>query len=280
MTQSAIVTMTAPAGAVAVLEEGKVLVLPQGGFALEARERVLLNPDLLGGAKNISLSPDGVLKNTRATDAERPLLTQMMQRYAAFATELVETVAPCYRGHLRRGRTSFRPAEIEGRKSSAIADDSRLHVDAFPTTPMAGRRILRVFANVNPEASRIWNTGENFESVARQFLPRLTTKPAAWHRLLKILGITKGLRTAYDDVMLGLHDGAKLDLTYQNSCEKQRVEFAPGTVWLCYTDQVMHAALKGQHVLEQTFYLPPAAMADPATTPLAVLERLMGRALV
>lgn len=53
-------------------------------------------------------------------------------------------------------------------------------MDAFPSRPNYGKRILRVFANINPEgAPRVWRVGEDFESVARQFLPR--AKPySAW----------------------------------------------------------------------------------------------------
>jgi len=272
--------LNAPAEAIGGLENGKVVILPQGGFALTPAEQRLLDPALLGSAKNISLSPEGRLKHTSAPAPDRPALTAMMARYAAFARDLVDTIAPAYRPHLVRGRTSFRPAEIAGRKSSPVRDDSRLHVDAFPATPMGGRRILRVFANVNPRQPRQWNVGEPFEAVARRFLPAIKAKPAPLRALMAGLGITKRYRSLYDEYMLGLHDGAKLDLAYQERCEKTPVAFQPGTVWLCYTDQVMHAALSGQHALEQTFYLPPAAMADPATTPLAVLERMTGARLV
>jgi hypothetical protein len=43
---------------------------------------------------------------------------------------------------------------------------------------------------------------------------------------------------------------------------------------------VLHAALGGQFMLEQTFFLPVAAMLHPERSPLAVLERLSGRSLV
>jgi len=38
-----------------------------------------------------------------------------------------------------------------------------LHIDAFPSRPMHGRRILRFFANVAPDAPRHWRVGEPFE---------------------------------------------------------------------------------------------------------------------
>ena len=37
----------------------------------------------------------------------------------------------------------------------------------------------------------------------------------------------------------------------------------PGTTWICFTDQVLHAAMSGQHLLEQTFVLEPENMLRP-----------------
>jgi hypothetical protein len=42
---------------------------------------------------------------------------------------------------------------------------------------------------------------------------------------------------------------------------------------------VSHAALSGQHVLEQTFYIPVSSMLDPTQSPLHTLEKLSGRRL-
>jgi hypothetical protein len=79
--------------------------------------------------------------------------------------------------------------------------------------------------------------------------------------------------------MLGLHDQAKLDDRYQSSTDKIRVEFPPNTTWIVFTDLVMHAALSGQYLLEQTFYLPPDAMQDEGRAPLRRLEKIYQRAL-
>ena len=91
------------------------------------------------------------------------------------------------------------------------------------------------------------------------------------------VGATKGQRSAYDEMMLGLHDAGKLSVDYQNSALRTDVAFPPDTSWLCFTDKVLHAALGGQFVLEQTFHLPLEAMADPARSPLRTLERITGR---
>jgi len=97
--------------------------------------------------------------------------------------------------------------------------------------------------------------------------------------LLATLGITKRRRTEYDHVMLQLHDRAKADAEFQRASPQQGVAFAPGTTWVCYSDQVLHAAMGGQHMLEQTFYLDVQHQRQPETSPLGTLERLTGRSL-
>jgi hypothetical protein len=47
-----------------------------------------------------------------------------------------------------------------------------------------------------------------------------------------------------------------------------------------FTDQVLHAAMDGQYLFEQTFHIPVAAQRQPDLSPLRTLERLSGRALV
>jgi hypothetical protein len=45
------------------------------------------------------------------------------------------------------------------------------------------------------------------------------------------------------------------------------------------TDMVSHAVLSGQFALEQTLILARESLADPEKAPIAILERLAGRAL-
>ena len=87
-------------------------------------------------------------------------------------------------------------------------------------------------------------------------------------------------RRGRDAALLGLHDAAKADRDYQARSPQREVRFAPGTTWICYSDQVMHAASSGQFMLEQTTHLPQAALYDVAQSLLALLTRLTGRALV
>jgi len=272
-------TPEAQHASVRALEEGGVLVLPHVNFVLTAAERRFLSPDWSDGrAKNISV--DGArLKGARGMSADRDDLAAMIARFATQAGTLVTTLFPRYAPYVKRARTSYRPRPAVGRRVSWRKDDSRLHVDAFPSRPSRGERILRVFSNINPSADRVWRVGEPFEAMATTLLPRVRRLLPGAAAALAALRVTRGLRTEYDHLMLGLHDEAKADLAYQKECAQQVVRFAPGTTWLCFSDQVMHAAVSGQYMLEQTIHMPVAALYDRARSPLAILERLTGRAL-
>jgi hypothetical protein len=261
------------------LEEGGVIRLPRVNFVLNDSERRFLSAAWSDGrAKNISLDR-GRLKGAGGTPADRAELAAMIARFAAAAAELVATLFPRYAPHVTHARSSYRPQGAVGRDVSWRKDDSRLHVDAFPSRPNRGERILRVFANVNPTEDRVWRVGEPFEAMARTLLPRISDPVPGASAVLAALRVTKGRRSVYDHLMLNLHDRAKADLAYQRGCPQETVRFAPGTTWICFSDQVMHAAVSGQFMLEQTIHLPVSSLYNPARAPLAILERLTGRVL-
>jgi len=262
------------------LEGGAVLVLPRLGFAMTGEEQRFLDARWSDGkAKNISVE-DGSIKGAHGDPAELAALAAMIGRFAADASALVAALFPRYAPHLKRARTSYRPLPAARREISWRKDDTRLHVDAFPSRPNRGERILRVFCNVNPHGEdRVWRVGETFESMARALLPRVRRMLPGEAAVLAAVRATKSPRSEYDHLMLGLHDAAKADAEYQRSATQREIRFAPGTTWICYSDQVMHAAASGQFMLEQTTHLPLSALYEPARSPLAVLERITGRKL-
>jgi hypothetical protein len=271
----------AVAAACPALETGDVLFLPGLPFEVEPAETLLFNPSILSSSKNASYDPaTGRVGGTSAAGREAETLTGFMQRFSDAAASLVTRLLPAYGDRLTRGRTSFRPAEIAGRATTWRKDDSRLHVDSFPATPSGGRRILRVFSNVNPEErARVWRLGDDFEIVARRFAPKLRMPLPGTGRLLSLVRVTKTPRSPYDALMLQLHDCMKADEVFQKESPQSRVELPAGSTWLAFTDQVSHAATSGQYQLEQTFLLPVDAMREPDRSPLRVLERLKGRKL-
>jgi hypothetical protein len=263
------------------LEDGAVLLLPGLAFRIDPAELVLFSPSILASQKNSSFDPSsGRVSGTTLAGEPLSLLQGLMRRFSDAAHSIVASLLPQYRGSLLRARASFRPAEIAGRVSSWRKDDTRLHVDSFPATPVHGRRILRLFANVNPDGrARTWRVGEPFQPLATRFAPSLSLPWPGQSWLLAQLHVTKSRRSPYDSLMLQLHDRMKQDLEYQRSCPQQQVDLPAGSTWIAFTDQVSHAALAGQYQLEQTFLLPVDALIEQARAPLRVLEHLKDRAL-
>ncbi|HEV2471754.1 MAG TPA: Kdo hydroxylase family protein, partial [Chthonomonadales bacterium] len=163
-----------------------------------------------------------------------------------------------------------------------------LHLDAFPTRPTHGGRILRAFTNIHPSDDRIWATSEPFETLAEQFalpagLSGVTSPIASARRsaaeVARKVGVKVPARSAYDEFMLHFHNYLKSNATFQQTGKKQSWAFAPGVTWISFTDQIAHAVLSGRYALEQTCIVPFSAMVQPDRAPLRVLERLAGRRL-
>jgi len=82
-----------------------------------------------------------------------------------------------------------------------------LHVDAFPSRPTRGGRILRVFTNLNTTRPRVWATTESFDALARQYakaagLQQIAEDDSFLGRTVQSLGAKLGIgtmsRTPYD----------------------------------------------------------------------------------
>jgi len=267
---------------IAALEAGKVLYFPHLAFTLSASEQRFLTPVVRDPkARNISLDAAGKLKGAVGDPAAQAELATMIGRFRAQAQALIDAILPRYSASLRLAPTSYRPMQVETRTQSWRADDRRMHVDSFPSRPNYGERILRVFTNLNPEGlPRVWRVGEPFEQVAQRFLPRAKSYVRWQAKALNALHVTKTLRSEYDHLMLQLHDGMKSDLDYQRDAAQVTMPFPAGSVWVCFSDQTSHAVMSGQYMMEQTLHLPADCQYDPLASPLAILTRLTGRALV
>lgn len=265
------------------LEDGHILYFPKLSFSLAENEKSFLSPNVLDPhAKNISYqsSTNRLWGVQHLNDAEHQQLKIMLGRFSQYSLDLISALLPHYAQQLIMARTSYRPAQISGRKTSYRKDDKRLHIDAFPSAPNQGKRILRVFCNINPHnEDRVWRTGEPFDKVANRFIPQISKPILGSAALLRFLKITKCYRTAYDHYMLKMHNCMKADDTYQKNADQQEVRFPAGSAWIVQTDDVSHAAMQGQYVLEQTYYLPVNAMQDESKSPLRILEKILRQKL-
>ena len=268
-----------------LLERDGILIVETDSFQLTGEDLSLIDRHWSDGrSKNSSYNPrtgelDGVVGEPETVSG----LGALMARYAAWASDLIAEFFPAYHTELEFGRTSLRRRSVQEEPPlSRRKDDRSLHLDAFTSQPVAGRRILRVFSNIDPTgADREWAIADGgFEDFAHRFRHRARRLIPGEAALLESLSLTKCRRTDYDQIMLGMHDAAKRDRGYQATAPRRFVSFPGGSTWLAFTDQTPHAAVSGQCALEQTFYVPVEALAAPASSPLRILERLWGAALV
>lgn len=278
------------------LEQGEILFFANIPFDLKEEDREFLLAQRQGDSrihKNVSyrLKQD-VLRgfaSKRASDVAT--LHDIMRRYSREVTRFLSIFLAPYAEHWSLDFASYRPLEEEGRALSLHKRNDLLHVDAFPSRPTKGGRILRVFTNINPTEPRIWHTTYRFDTLAQRFaadaglekISRSSSGIGSLRRGAVQLGRSLGLpipdRSAYDRFMLRFHDYLKENAQFQNAGDRIKLEFPPSATWIVFTDGVPHAAISGQFALEQTFIIPTAALLAPEKAPIKVLESLCGRTL-
>jgi hypothetical protein len=273
------------------LEAGNLLYFPVHPFDLPQRDvefLLALEPADSRLHKNISYRPESDLLRGFSDNDRKARVHEIMRNYAARVRAFIADFLAPYAGRLQMDYASFRPLEEEGRNLPRHKRNDLLHVDAFPSRPTRGARILRVFTNVNPSRERVWVVGERFPILAERFAAAASLSKYA-NASRGLSGLKRGLsrvglpipdRTPYDEFMLHFHDWLKENAEFQQSKEgKMRVAFPPMATWLVFTDGVPHSALSGQFAMEQTFIIPVDALVAPGVSPIRVLEELAQRAM-
>ena len=277
----------------AALEAGKVLYFNRIPFDFPLADREFLLSQKQSGSKlhkNISYRPkQDIIRGVSGSKEEVDRLHQVMRRFSAETTRFCSEILAPYAPHWSLDYASYRPEEEKGRDLALHKRNDLLHFDSFPTRPMHGRRILRCFTNINPSAGRVWNTTDGFDKLAGKYAEQAGLKGFAAQGIKRsnslVVGVKKmfGLKAVdhspYDKFMLRFHDFLKEQSDFQANCPKTRLEFPPGSTWLCYTDSVPHAVLSGQYALEQTFIIPLNALVTPEKAPIRILEKMAGTQL-
>ncbi len=276
----------------AQLEAGNTLFFPKTPSAFAADDLNFLLGQRQSGAayhKNIAYRPSQDILTGVAAGGGRDRLHRILRSFSQQTIKLLTRLTPLYAASWQVDYTSFRPLEEAGRKLSLHSRNDLLHVDAFPTRPTNGDRILRFFTNINPSQPRVWNTTEAFEVLAEKFSAEaqlLTLARRASSPLRRTLaGAARGLglrqfsASPYDVLMHRFHNFMKENQRFQETCRKDRWEFPPQSSWMVFTDSVSHAVLSGQFALEQTFIVSRGVMQRPERAPVSVLERLTGMTL-
>ncbi|WP_148210078.1 Kdo hydroxylase family protein [Candidatus Korobacter versatilis] len=276
------------------LESGKILLFDGVPFDLPSEDRDFLLSQKQAASrfhKNISYRPEkNILRGIANDSPDRERMQQVMGRYSREVVNFVMRFLAPYARDFKLDYASFRPLEEKSRDLVLHKRNDLLHVDAFPTRPTRGARILRVFTNINPIVDRVWTTGEPFHVMAPGLarpagLPHFANPSLAQRfvfatqRAGHVIGLPFPNRSRYDRFMLHFHDWLKENSNFQQNSPKVRTDFSPGCSWLVYTDGVPHAVLSGQYVLEQTFIIPQRALVAPERSPLQVLETIANTSL-
>lgn len=277
------------------LEAGNILLFAETPFPLPDEDRRFLTEVRQTNSaytKNISYRPQQDRVRGAEGHADRARLHQIMRAYSQSVSRFFGDFLQPYAGGWCLDFASFRSFEEHGRQLAPKARNDLLHVDAFPTRPMNGDRILRVFTNINPVEPRVWLTGGRFESLAGRFAAdagldgvaaraRSPLAPAshAVRKLAGAVGLPVPDHSPYDRFMLGFHDYLKANRAFQDDPAKSRWEFPPGSTWIVFTDMVPHAVLSGRLALEQTFIVSHRNLIEPQQAPVRILENLCKTAL-
>jgi hypothetical protein len=282
------------------LERGEVYFYPSCPFSLpEGDDREFLLTQRLASRahKNISYDPatNRAAGFARIDDKQAERLREMLANFSRTVTAWLATALPRYADSWRLDRVSYRPEEEATRRLRLKARNDLLHVDAFPSRPTNGQRILRVFANVNPREPRIWVTSDPFGRLLERYglaagLPGCRGAQSAKRGAQSPLGFAlRALRSAlhvfpmgrrrseYDAFMLRFHDYLKANEEFQERGPKRLWSFPPNSAWLAFTDTCSHAVLRGRFALEHSYFVPPSALVLPGESPPALLARACGK---
>lgn len=276
------------------LERGNILLLFPTPFQPSVEDSAFLRDQKQAqnsSHKNIAYKPHlrKITGVEATTDANAEKMRAILETYSQQALQFLSDLLPDYAHHWKVDYASFRPVEEQGRRLPIRHRNDLMHLDAFPTRPTHGGRILRAFTNLHPERDRVWGTGEPFEDLAAHYaiaagLNQVVTPFARLKRRIALSGRLFGLhvpdRSPYDEFMLRFHHYLKSNVKFQEEGQRDTAIFPPGATWISFTDQVAHRVLSGQYALEQTCIVPLHAMLLPDKAPVNVLEKLAGKRLV
>jgi hypothetical protein len=276
---------------VRALESGDILYLPASPFPFSDEDRSFLLEQRQVRAvyhKNISYRPtEDRLKGIDQKDADaRDRMHAIMRTYSRRALDFLAAFLPQYAGAWKVDFASFRPNEEQGRRISHRSRNDLIHVDAFPSRPSSGDRLLRIFSNAHPKRARVWVTSNAFDELATRYgrdAGLATLRPPGSSslrqtslRLLSKCGVPVVDRSEYDRFMLRFHDYLKDSEAFQQHCQKDLWLFAPGSSWIVFTDGSSHSCVSGQYALEQTVIVRRETLVHPEKAPISVLEKMVG----
>jgi len=276
---------TAPDSNADALEQSDIVSFPVCPFPLPPvgqLEFLRRQPTAGLGHKDVSYDPSASeLVGQRATHpSEARRLADVLAEFSDAATAWLKVTFPEYATGLIPDRATLRTEEEATRALRLTARNDLLHIDNFPTRPTVGRRILRLYVNINVTDAHVWATSERFPQLLARFAARHRVPArsrAEWTApspsVIRLFSRRRRTGSAYDALMMRLHHFLKEDEGFQAQAARKMWSFGPRTMWLLFTDVVSHALLRGRFAMDHSFFVPQDCLTRPADSPLAVLER-------
>jgi hypothetical protein len=264
------------------LERGELVFYPKCPFPLPTGDDLaflLAQRRARFSHKDISYCPrtGNVAGFVKCDCAQSDRLARLFADFSSHVSDWLGREFPGYRDALTPDRATFRSEEEATRRLRYLARNDLLHLDAFPNRPSHGRRILRVYVNINPTEPRVWVTSEPFAKLLERYAADVgLTLPHAMGLLQRVLyafNPTVPARSSYDAFMLRFHDFLKESEMFQERGPRRLWRFPPGSAWVAMTDACSHGELRGRYALEHSFFVPVEALALPDESPAAVLAR-------
>ncbi len=262
------------------LERGELVFFEECPFPLpDATDLEFLRSQQLkhSSLQSISFNPaDGrVIGHRRKAKGGTDRLTGLMRAFSESALNWFANQLPEYARDLTRDRVTLRTEEEAIR---SLRQNDVLHVDNFADRPSHGRRILRLYVNINPTEPRVWQTSSPFAELLGRYQARYripARDEAEWCEplsgLQRLLHRDFSGRPAYDALMLSLLENVRADEEFQEKAPRRLWTFPPMSAWMLFSDNLSHAVLRGQFALEHSFFVPQSALVRPELSPLRQL---------
>lgn len=267
------------------LEQGELVYFPVCPFTLpEAEDRQFLWQQQLGKIhKNISYNPanEKISGGTWQSSEQMERLAQLLAIFGEHATTWLRQRLPEYSQSLQRDRVSFRPEEEATRPLRHNARNDLLHIDAFPSRPTQGARILRLYVNINATDDRVWMTSYTFAELLQKYggdfeLAQSDVANWGWkfgEQITRLFDPFRSNRSDYDQFMLQFHQYMKTNDQLQERSPRRFWKFPPNSAWLAFTDALSHAEMRGQFALEHSFFVPLNALVYPELAPYNIFRQ-------
>lgn len=189
-----------------------------------------------------------------------------LEGFAEASTDLVSSRFGLPRESLTPDRISWRPGELATTSRRWNARDDLFHVDSFSSRPTHGRRILRLFFNASPTDPLVWTHTANL----MEYLKAKGLDNAGFASGKN--GPAPGVNWGYDRWLGEIHDRMKKNEEYQEKASRVISRFEPGAVWLALTDCCVHSLLRGEWLMDVTWFVSDSRLTHSQWAPKTWFE--------